>query len=93
MGAYCLLTAKALFLPGQGIPWHDLVSRLSPTQSLPPNAGRGLVHVRTRCCVPVPHVLEHGSQSFQSLHSPSTVDGKKGFKLSVVTCKMPVCFV
>ena len=62
------LTIIVLFLPGQGIPWQDLVSRLSPTQSFPPKAGRGLVHVRTRCCVPAPHVLEHGSQSFQSLH-------------------------
>ena len=60
------------YLPGQGIPWHDLNSRLSPTQSLPPKAGRGSVQVRARCCVPVPHDVEHGSQSFQSLHSPSS---------------------
>lgn len=63
-----------MYLPGQGIPLHDLDSRLTPGQSFPPKAGRGSVHVRTRCCVPVPHVVEHGSQSFQSLHSPSTVE-------------------
>lgn len=63
--------------PGQGTPWQDLVSRLAPTQSFPPKAGRGLVHVRTRCWVPAPHVFEHGSQSFQSLHSPSTFKKEK----------------
>ena len=62
------LLTQAFGLPGQGIPWQDLDSRLEPTQSFPPKAGRGLLHVRIRCCVPVPHVLEHSSQSFQSLH-------------------------
>lgn len=61
-----------LSLPGHGISWQDLVSRLRPTQSLPPKAGRGWVHRRVRCCVPDPHVLEHCSQSFQSLQPPST---------------------
>ena len=41
-------------------------------QSFPPKDGRGSVHVRARSCVPAPHVVEHGDQSFQSLHSPST---------------------
>ena len=65
-------------LPGQFISWHDLISRWTPMQSFPPNDGRGSEHVRTRCCVPVPHVFEHGSQSFQVLHSPSTKELFKG---------------
>ena len=55
-------------LPGQGIPWHDLDSRLGPTHSFPPKAGCGLVHERVRCWFPAPQVVEHGSQSLQSLH-------------------------
>lgn len=68
-------------LPGQGMAWHDLLSRLIPTQSFPPKAGRGSVHVRSRSCVPVPHVTEHGVQSFQPLHSPSTVPKKSFLKI------------
>ena len=65
-------------LPGQFISLHDLISRWTPMQSFPPNDGRGSEHVRTRCCIPVPHVFEHGSQSFQVLHSPSTKELFKG---------------
>ena len=77
-----------LSLPGHGISWQDLVSRLRPTQSLPPKAGRGWVHRRVRCCVPDPHVLEHCSQSFQSLQPPSTAKTisrllKKEFSLTL----------
>lgn len=73
IGVNCAtLPLQSMNLPGQALVSQVLVSLLLPTQSLPPKAGRGLVHDRTRCCVPVPHVLEHGSQSRHSLHSPST---------------------
>ena len=60
------------YVPEHNCVWHDLVSRLSPLQFFPPNAGAGLVQVRIRCCVPVPHVLEHGPQALHSVQLPST---------------------
>lgn len=73
---------KTIVLPGQTLAWHDFVSLLTPTQSFPPNAGRGWVHERSRSWDPVPHVCEHGVQSSQSVHPPST--GRKNEKKMII---------
>ena len=49
-----------------------LVCSSSPSQSSPPFAGEGLVHVLERVWVPPPHVLEHVDHSDHSVNPPST---------------------
>lgn len=44
-----------------------------PLQSLPPFAGRGLLHKRERSCVPLPHFRLQGPQSLHSEYPPCTV--------------------
>jgi len=56
------------FAPGHAVIPHSLVSILSPTQSLPPLAGAGLVHVLDRDWLPPPHVTEQDPHGFQSDH-------------------------
>ena len=51
---------------------QNRVSFLVPLQSLPPLAGVGLLQLRTRACVPLPQVLEHGAQSDHTESPPST---------------------
>jgi hypothetical protein len=45
--------------------------RLEPGQKRPPWSGLGLVHIRKRLRVPVPHVTEHVVHDVQSLQPPS----------------------
>ena len=59
-------------LPGQGLLLQVLVSSPRPTQSCPPWAGLGLVHVRARVCIPLPQDRVHPLQGFHPLHWPST---------------------
>lgn len=49
-----------------------LSSLLSPSQSLPPNAGRGLTHQRCRMAIPNPQLNEQLPQFVQSVQLPST---------------------
>jgi hypothetical protein len=60
---------------------HDPVS-IDPTvptkHSAPPNCGRGFAQVRSRVCVPTPHVVLH-TQAFHSDHWPSTVKQNKSY--------------
>ena len=61
-----------------------LVCSTSPSQSSPPFAGEGLVHVLVRVWVPPPHVLEHVDHSDQSVNPPFTADSfeKKELRVS-----------
>ena len=63
---------KSYNLPGQGLLLQGLVSSPRPTQSCPPWAGLGLVHVRARVCIPLPQDRVHLLQGFHPLHWPST---------------------
>ena len=63
---------KSYNLPGQGLLLQGLVSSPRPTQSCPPWAGLGLVHVRARVCIPLPQDRVHPLQGFHPLHWPST---------------------
>ena len=62
-------------LPSQLCVLHVLVclDGPRPLQSVPPFAGRGLLHKRERSCVPLPHVLLQGPQSLHSEYPPCTV--------------------
>ena len=61
------------FLPPlQGSELQLLSSDFSPTQSLPPKAGAGLVQSLSLLSVPPPQVWEHWDQSDQELQEPST---------------------
>ena len=59
---------KSYNLPGQGLLLQGLVSSPRPTQSCPPWAGLGLVHVRARVCIPLPQDRVHPLQGFHPLH-------------------------
>ena len=63
---------KSYNLPGQGLLLQGLVSSPKPTQSCPPWAGLGLVHVRARVCIPLPQDRVHPLQDFHPLHWPLT---------------------
>ena len=53
--------------------WHsDSPPAPVPTQSSPPLAGAGLVHVLERVWTPPPQVTEHSSKAAHSDHMPST---------------------
>lgn len=56
---------------------HDLVSVLWPTQSFPPWAGLGFVHLRVLNWVPPPHFLLHTPKPDHWLKPPSTIRKKK----------------
>ena len=58
--------------PLQGSELQRLSSDFSPTQSLPPKAGAGLVQSLSLLSVPPPQVWEHWDQSDQELQEPST---------------------
>lgn len=62
-------------IPGQGFMLHLYVCESSPwtVQSLPPNLGAGLSHVRVRNLVPVPQDLVHSENSDHCEKFPSTV--------------------
>ena len=62
-------------LPSQRCVLHVLVclDGPRPLQSLPPFAGRGLLHKRERSWVPLPHVRSQGPQSLHSEYPPCTV--------------------
>ena len=60
------------FIPGQHPSLHDCNSILGPTQSFPPVAGGGLLHLRVRTRVPTPHVTLH-FPILQGPQLPSTV--------------------
>jgi len=54
---------------------QSLDSMASPTQSIPPFDGTGLLQNRDRNCVPPPHWAVHGLQAPYTLHPPLTVCG------------------
>jgi len=56
---------------GQGCVLHLLLSKEFSTQSLPPKAGLGFVHVRMRCWKPPPQDLEQDFHGDQLLQLPS----------------------
>ena len=56
---------------------HDLVSVLGPTQSFPPWAGLGFVHLRVLSWVPPPHFLLHTPKPDHWVKPPSTIRKKK----------------
>ena len=60
------------YVPGQQWTLQEIFVTLSPWQSLPPQLGLGLVHVRLLVIMPPPQVAEHSDSSVHSLHSPST---------------------
>jgi hypothetical protein len=49
---------------------HFCVSDGAPSQSFPPLAGAGFVHVRVRDWLPPPHVTGHGAQELHNDHPP-----------------------
>ena len=60
-------------VPGQLVLEHALVSLdESPTQSLPPSVGGGLVQVLIRVFSPSPHVTEQSPHSPHEFQLPST---------------------
>ena len=61
-------------LPGHVTSPHlsDVMS--GPSQSLPPNAGVGVSHVRVLVTTPPPHVTAQDDRSPQAPHPPSTGD-------------------
>lgn len=61
------------YIPGQAPGLQACGSLTSPTQSAPPFAGAGLVHVRERLWVPAPQVVEQVPHDSQLDHSPSTM--------------------
>ena len=66
--------AKGIIVPGKrqaSVP-HSRASSLSPSQSAPPSAGCGLVHVRVRTCSPPSQVAEQVPNDVHSDHWPST---------------------
>ena len=65
---------KARFhIPGQALVEHSLDSVESPTQSLPPCAGAGLVQSLDLDWLPPPHVTEQAPHVFQTDQLPSTM--------------------
>ena len=60
------------YIPGQGTSSQLCALDVSPTQSVPPCDGAGLVQSRVLFCAPLPHVTEHVSQAVQSLNPPFT---------------------
>jgi len=60
---------------GQAFVLHGFDSDAEPTQSLPPWAGEGLVHVLERTVCPPPHFFEHGPHASKSDQPPSTGHG------------------
>lgn len=59
-----------LFFTLQALVLHASSSLLSPTQSMPPFAGGGLVQVRVRSLIPPPQVTLHSLQAPKSLQPP-----------------------
>jgi hypothetical protein len=78
-------------LPGQEFPLsHVPISSSSPSQTLPPLPGVGLVHSRVRVRSPLPQVVLHPPQFDQRLHPPFT-DERQHTKLGranlgTITC-------
>ena len=59
-----------LELPGHGVTLHFLLLLLVPRHGRPPLAGRGLLQVLQRFCIPPPQVLLQSSHTPQQLHLP-----------------------
>ena len=62
----CTLCCDSFGVSGQMFALHDSVWFETPTQSAPPRAGGGFVHVRNRTRVPPPQDLVHTDQAPQS---------------------------
>ena len=79
MSIYCRVHVRYKhqnnYVPGQQL-LHETLVIFSPKQSLPPQLGLGLVHVRCWIITPSPQVTEQCVPFFQSLHPPSTKNGK-----------------
>ena len=63
-------------IPGQGFKLQLCVTIETPTQSVPPCAGEGLLQLRLRLWTPPLQLTEHAFQACQEPHWPFTVKTK-----------------